>query len=101
MSGTIVVSRSWVVSQKVTEKLWSKEVWVVRSTNQGGSNEKILVGPSLSNDDVIRAMTSLLPPSIQNIGGAAAPVAPPVATPLLKLVEFLQESLKFVSGVVW
>ena len=49
---------------------------------QGGSNEKILVGPSLSNDDVTRAMTSLLPPFIQNIGGATAPVAPPVATPL-------------------
>ena len=48
---------------------------------QGGSNEKMLVGPSLSIDDVIRAMTSLSPPSLQNIGGAAAPVAPPVATP--------------------
>ena len=64
-----------------------KAPWVCKKVNcyfnQGGSNEKILVGPSLSNDDVIRAMTSLLPPSIQNIGGAAAPVAPPVATPLV------------------
>ena len=57
----------------------------IYSLIQGGSNEKILVGPALSNDDVIRAMTSLLPPSIQNIGGAAAPVAPPVATPLHKM----------------
>ena len=52
--------------------------------DQGGSNEKILVGPFLSNDDVIRAMTSLIPSSFQNIGGAAAPVAPPVATPLVE-----------------
>ena len=52
-----------------------------RSYCQGGNNEKILVGPSFSNDDVIRAMRSLLLPSIPNIGGAAAPVAPPVATP--------------------
>ena len=40
------------------------------------------MGLPFSNDDVIGVMTSLLPFHLQNIGGAAAPPAPPFATSL-------------------
>ena len=49
---------------------------------QGVVARKILKGQPFSNNDVIRAMTSLLQLSLQNIGGAAATPATPATTPL-------------------
>ena len=52
---------------------------------QGGRRQKSF-GRALCNiDDVIMVMTSLLPLTLQNIGGAAAPPAPPFATSLIEL----------------
>ena len=51
---------------------------------QGGRHEKNIGGALWSDDDVTKAMTSLLLLFLAKIlGGARAPPAPPVATPLL------------------
>ena len=49
------------------------------------------MGLPFSDNDVIVVMTSLLPLLLQNIGGAAAPPAPPFATALHYFVPFQPE----------
>ena len=63
------------------------------AVHQGGRHEKNFGGALCSDDDVTKAMTSLLPLFPGKIlGGGRAPLAPLVATPLnkLELCFFLQ-----------
>ena len=54
--------------------------------NQGGRHEKNIGGALCSDNDVTKAMTSLLPIFPAKILGGPGPPGPPVATPLLELL---------------
>ena len=55
----------------------------VSAPGQGGRHDKNIGRALCSDDDVTKTMTSLLPIFHTKIlGGARAPLAPPVATPL-------------------